>query len=205
MRYFPNSSSVEIYPLRGMGHTRIRVEDLEQIDVVRVRHVGPYREIGPCLERLFGWTANAGIRTGSILTLSCDDPDTVAQEDLRLDTCVEFFTNTVPPHRISLDLVQGGLCNPIRRVVHTKIFAKPIFECSDCDFRKIGRKLMICRAWKSIGICRLRRPGISSSPTCACAAGAGGKLAMCLRNRAFFRGYTDSDLVRAHREIERSS
>ena len=137
MRYFPSSSSVEIHPLRGMGHTRIRVEDLEQIDVVRVRHVGPYREIGPCLERLFGWTANAGIRTGSILTLSCDDPDTVAQEDLRLDTCVEFFTNAVPPHRISFDLVQGGLCNPIRRVVYTKIFAKPIFEFSDCDFRKI--------------------------------------------------------------------
>lgn len=34
-----------------------RIETFDDIEVARVRHVGPYTEVGSCFERLFEWAA----------------------------------------------------------------------------------------------------------------------------------------------------
>ena len=36
----------------------VRIETLDDIEVARIRHVGPYEEIGPCFESLFEWAVN---------------------------------------------------------------------------------------------------------------------------------------------------
>ena len=61
----------------------VRIETLKPIHVARIRHVGPYADVGPCFERLFRWAGSVGVATGRVLTLSRDDPEAVAAERLR--------------------------------------------------------------------------------------------------------------------------
>ena len=86
----------------------VRIETIGPIRVARIRHVGPYAEVGPCFERLFRWAASIGAPTGRVLTLSHDDPGTVAAERLRSDACVELRTGEEPPPGIELGPVGGG-------------------------------------------------------------------------------------------------
>ena len=86
----------------------VRIETLASIQVARIRHVGPYAEVGPCFERLFRWAAGVGVPTGRVLTLSYDNPETVAPEKLRSDACVELRTREEPPPGIVLGPVGGG-------------------------------------------------------------------------------------------------
>ena len=86
----------------------VRIETLAPIHVARIRHVGPYGEVGPCFDRLFRWAAGLGVPTGRVLTLSWDNPETVAQEKLRSDACVELRTEEEPPPGIVLGPVGGG-------------------------------------------------------------------------------------------------
>ena len=37
-----------------------RIETFDDIKMGRVRHVGPYHEVGSCFERLFAWAASVG-------------------------------------------------------------------------------------------------------------------------------------------------
>ena len=76
--------------------------------MARIRHVGPYSEVGPCFERLFKWAASVEVATGRVLTLSHDNPETVAAERLRSDACVELCTHALRPPGIELGPVGGG-------------------------------------------------------------------------------------------------
>ena len=91
----------------------VRIEQLNPIRVARMRHVGPYTDVGPCFQRLFRWASAIGVPTGRVLTLSWDDPETVATERLRCDACVELRTDQEPPPGIVLGPVGGG-----RHAVH---------------------------------------------------------------------------------------
>ena len=86
----------------------VRIETFGDIHVARIRHVGPYTAVAPCFERLFKWAASIGAPTGRMLTLSYDDPCTVAPRRLRCDACVELRTEALPPPGIKTGLVGGG-------------------------------------------------------------------------------------------------
>ena len=86
----------------------IRIETIDEIEVARVRHIGPYNEVGRCFERLFVWAASVGVRPGRVLSLSYDDPDTVAPESLRSDACLELRTDVPPPPDITVDTLAAG-------------------------------------------------------------------------------------------------
>ena len=86
----------------------IQIETFNDIEVARIRHVGVYNEIGPCFERLLGWASTIGARPGRVLTLSYDDPDEVAPQNLRSDACIEISTDAPPPPGISLYQISAG-------------------------------------------------------------------------------------------------
>ena len=86
----------------------VRIETLKPIHVARIRHTGPYADVGPCFEQIFRWAASIGVPTGRVLTLSYDDPETVAPERLRSDACVELRTEKEPPPGIVLGPVGAG-------------------------------------------------------------------------------------------------
>ena len=108
IRYYPEEKRVEIDPLTGGITMEVRTETFGDIEVARIRHTGPYNEVGACFERLLEWTATIGEQPGRVLTLSYDDPDTVEPQGLRSDACVEIHTEASPPPGISIDRIEGG-------------------------------------------------------------------------------------------------
>lgn len=86
----------------------VRIETLDPIHVARVRHVGPYEDVGPCFDRLFRWAGSVGVPTGRVLTLSWGHPEAVAPENLRWDACVELRTAEEPPPGVALGPVGSG-------------------------------------------------------------------------------------------------
>ena len=92
----------------------VRIETIDEIEVARIRHVGPYNEVGRCFERLFEWAGSVGGRPGRVFSLSYDDPDTVAPESLRSDACLELHTDVAPPPDITVDTLAAG-----RYAIHT--------------------------------------------------------------------------------------
>ena len=108
VRYYPGEERVEFDPPNGEITMEVRIETFDDIKVGRVRHVGPYNEVGPCFERLFAWAAAIGAPPGRCFSLSYDNPEAVAPESLRSDACVELQTNAAPPSGISLDSVGAG-------------------------------------------------------------------------------------------------
>ena len=86
----------------------MRIEEFDAIDVARMRHVGPYQEVGLCFERLFAWATDADAKVGRVLTLSYDNPETVGQERLRSAACIEMDTAAQPPEGIVRESVEGG-------------------------------------------------------------------------------------------------
>ena len=108
VRYYPSADRVEIDPPNGGVAMEVRIETFGDLDVARIRQVGPYNEVGPCFERLFGWAATIGVRPGRILTFSHDDPGAVAPESLRSDVCIELRTDASPPVGISMEKRGAG-------------------------------------------------------------------------------------------------
>ena len=86
----------------------VRIETFDAIKVGRLRHVGPYNEVGPCFERLFAWAEDIGARPVRVFSLSHDNPETVAPESLRSDACIDLHTDATPPPDISLDSIEAG-------------------------------------------------------------------------------------------------
>lgn len=108
VRYYPGQNRVEFESLTGGINMEVRIETFGEIEVARIRHTGPYNEVGACFARLLEWVSTTGAQPGRVLTLSYDDPDSVAPQDLRSDACVEVHTDVAPPDGISIGKLEAG-------------------------------------------------------------------------------------------------
>ena len=114
VRYDPGEERVEVDFPSGDINMEIRIETIDEIEAARIRHVGPYNEVGRYFERLLEWAASIGCRPGRVFSLSYDDPDTVPPESLRSDACIELRTDVPPPPDITVDTLAAG-----RYAIHT--------------------------------------------------------------------------------------
>jgi len=74
---------------------RIHVQDLPQLHVAYVRHVGRYQEIGKAFRRLMRWAGPRrvfGNADTKVVAVYYDNPDVTPVEQLRADACI-----TIPP------------------------------------------------------------------------------------------------------------
>ena len=114
VRYYPGEERVEIdspngdISMEGDITMEVRIETFDDIEIARVRHVGPYSEVGSCFERLLEWVATIGARPGRVLGIYHDDPGVVAPERLRADACVEVRTDASPPPGVVIDRIAAG-------------------------------------------------------------------------------------------------
>jgi AraC family transcriptional regulator len=86
-------------------------KDLPELNVVCLRHVGPYPEIGKAIEKLFGWAAPKGLLQfpqTQVLAIYHDDPKAVEQSVLRSDACITVPEGTEVDGEIKLMKVPGG-------------------------------------------------------------------------------------------------
>ena len=93
---------------QGEVDVDVKIKTFRPIHVARIRHVGPYAEVGRSFERLFKWAVDIDAPTGRVLTLSWDDPGNVGSARLRFDACVELHTHEIPPPGIALGPVGDG-------------------------------------------------------------------------------------------------
>ena len=108
VRYHPGEERVELNPPTGDISMEIRIKTLGATKVARMPHIGPYNEVGPSFERLFAWAVAIGARPGRVISISYDNPESVAPESLRCDACLELETDASPPPGISMDSIGAG-------------------------------------------------------------------------------------------------
>ena len=130
----------------------MRIETLKPIHVARIRHVGPYSDVGPCFEQLLRWAASIGVPTGRVLTVSCDDPETVAPERLRSDACVELRSDEEPPPGVVLGPVGGGRSAVYRLVGPYEGISEATAGCSGSGCPAAGSRWTRARAWRSTAV-----------------------------------------------------
>ncbi len=64
-------------------------ENSPALRVAGMRHVGPYKEMGPTFQKFAGWAAQNGLfgPTTRMLGIFHDDPRTTPEDQLRADAC----------------------------------------------------------------------------------------------------------------------
>ncbi len=86
----------------------VRIEEIEEIGVARIRHVGDQSGLGECFERLMGWVVTIGAAPVRTITLEHDNPEVTPVERRRWDACAELQTDADPPAGIVLDRIPSG-------------------------------------------------------------------------------------------------
>ncbi len=108
----------------------VEVRELPQRNVACIRHVGPYSKIGQAIEKVFSWAGPKGLiqlPKTEMLAVYYDNPQTVAQADLRSDACITVPEGTQPDGEARAMQVPGGLF----AVAHVEIDASEYGEAWD--------------------------------------------------------------------------
>ncbi len=112
----------EIYllDLEESAAMNVTIEHRPETKYARVRHVGPYGEVGRALKVLMRWAAERGIPdiTSKWFTQSYDDPSSVPMQALRSDACLvltedaegegDVVVETRPARRYAVYLHEGS-------------------------------------------------------------------------------------------------
>jgi AraC family transcriptional regulator len=108
----------------------VRIESFPGWPAICLRHVGPYREVGPSFGRMIRWASQNGLLVPGhkIIGLSYDDPATVPAADLRYDICVTVAAAVAGmPADFRAETIGGG-----RWAIHTLKGSydglKPVFD-----------------------------------------------------------------------------
>ena len=90
----------------------VEVKQMPEWNVVYVRHIGPYREIGKAFGRLFRWAGPRGLvqfpETKS-LAVYHDSPDVTDPSKLRSDACLTAPVRTKVDGEVGTMKIPGGL------------------------------------------------------------------------------------------------
>ena len=103
-----------------------KIETIESICVASVRRNGPYGpEIcGEAFNALAVWAEPLGyFRTGQILALYWDNPETTPPGECRMDACVGVPENTSTTGEVKLQTVRGGPYAVCRFEITTEEFS----------------------------------------------------------------------------------
>ncbi|ACL05887.1 transcriptional regulator, AraC family [Desulfatibacillum aliphaticivorans] len=88
----------------------IRIEEFPPLDVVFIRHTGPYEECGIAWEKLCSHPDVAkelGPETQAI-GICYDDPDITEADKIRMDVCVTAPPSLSPPEGMEKQTIKGG-------------------------------------------------------------------------------------------------
>jgi AraC family transcriptional regulator len=90
----------------------VRIEQVPPRRVAFLRHVGPYRTVGPTFERLGAWAAQRGLFGPDtlVLAVSYDDPEVTPADKLRVDCCITVGPDVAPEGEVGVRTVEGGEC-----------------------------------------------------------------------------------------------
>ncbi|MFH1914382.1 MAG: AraC family transcriptional regulator [Pseudomonadota bacterium] len=86
------------------------VVNLEAMDVVFVRHIGPYKDCNHAWATLCGWAGPKGLITADarMLALCHDDPDVTPEDKIRYDACITVAGPVEVQAPIGMKTIAGG-------------------------------------------------------------------------------------------------
>jgi AraC family transcriptional regulator len=88
----------------------VRVEDVPPMRVAFVRHVGPYRDVGPAWDRLMAWAGRRGLFAGpaAFFGIVHDDPEVTPQGRIRYDAAITVSAAERGEGEIGIQELPGG-------------------------------------------------------------------------------------------------
>jgi AraC family transcriptional regulator len=94
----------------GGSGMEVRIENLPPRRVAFIRHIGPYREVGPTFGQLVAWAARRGRLTpqSRLLGVAHDDPDVTPPEKRRYDVCLEADAGFAGEGEVGVQEIAGG-------------------------------------------------------------------------------------------------
>jgi AraC family transcriptional regulator len=90
--------------------SEFRLQRLDSLRVVYIRHVGPYNEVGKAWSKLFPWAGMQGLLGPGtrMLGISHDDPDITPPDKLRYDAALTVSRPVAPSGEIGVQEVPAG-------------------------------------------------------------------------------------------------
>lgn len=76
--------------MTDMKEISVRIDDLPDLNVASVRHIGSYSDVGRAFGALYSWAGPRGLITpqAQVLGIYYDMPDTTPVDKLRSDACI---------------------------------------------------------------------------------------------------------------------
>ncbi len=113
VHWFPaGRRSVPVLIMQDETNMEARIEHLDDIHVVALRHQGPYYQIGEKFGQLSQWAGRHQVPMNMGVAIYYDNPDEVAAYDLRSEACMMVGNGFALPETDGLDLriltIQGG-------------------------------------------------------------------------------------------------
>jgi AraC family transcriptional regulator len=90
----------------------VRIEQVPRRRLAFLRHVGPFRAVGPTFQRLGDWAGRHGLFRPDTLVLGIcyDDPEVTPADKLRVDCCVTVGDDVTPQGEVGVQTFEGGEC-----------------------------------------------------------------------------------------------
>jgi len=96
--------SVPLLVISGESEMEARIEHIDDMCVVALRHHGPYYLIGDKFPKLNNWAVKNNVPFTAALGIWRDNPDMVAAQDLRSDACIVVSSDQELPDTEGLDI-----------------------------------------------------------------------------------------------------
>jgi len=90
---------------------KAEIKEMPEMNVVYIRHRGPYNQIGQAIEKIMKWAAARGLISfpaTKIISVYHDDPNITEKEKLRSDACITVPEGTETDGEVGSYVIPGG-------------------------------------------------------------------------------------------------
>ena len=111
VHYSPEGTVTGFEPLQlGEEEMQAEIATVDPMRVAFIRHIGPYHEVGPAWQRLFGWAGAKGLLGPQtrMFGMCHDDPDVTPPDKIRYDACIVVGDDVQAEGDIGIQDLPGG-------------------------------------------------------------------------------------------------
>ena len=110
VHFDPEKGPSDFNPLEEGSTMDVRIEQVKEMKVAFVRHLGPYDQCGSAWEKLTGWAAPQGLLGAgpTFIGICHDDPEVTPPDKVRYDACLTVEEDFEPGGDIGVQTIAAG-------------------------------------------------------------------------------------------------